>query len=168
MPRPDHRHPLHEADFLPRHPQFDTERALDRNGAKAYVEHYGMDGSTGQADGSIVTMIGAHRMDRHVRNDFTRRMHTKVQRGGFRVSTEAANVFFEDLCSEDFVEYADICYSMNEDHFFQTGAEVETFALHALRGNVATQDHIDISNVAYGVAVIVTFGDFEGESCHCL
>ena len=42
LPKPVHRHPLHEADFLPRHPRFDTEGALDWNGAKAYVEHYGI------------------------------------------------------------------------------------------------------------------------------
>jgi hypothetical protein len=40
---------------------------------------------------------------------------------------------------------------------------VETFPLHALLGNMATQDHLD-SDAAYGVAGIVTFGDFEGVS----
>lgn len=42
-------------------------------------------------------------------------------------------------------------------------AEVETFPLRAVVGNVATQDHTDDSDAAYGVAGIVTFGDFEGE-----
>lgn len=57
---------------------------------------------------------------------------------------------------------------MDQYHFFHTGAEVETFALHALLGNVATQDHMDSSDVDHGVAGIVTFGDCEGDSCHCL
>lgn len=168
LPKPDHRHPLHQADFLPRHPQFDVERASDGDSAKAYVEHYGIYAPFEHADGNNITMTGGHHMDRHMRNNFTRRIYSKLQRGGFRISTEAINFFFKELCPDDFVEYADICRVMDQDQFFHTGAEVETFALHALLGNVATQDHIDSSDAPYGVAGIVTFGDFEGDFCHSL
>jgi hypothetical protein len=50
---------------------------------------------------------------------------------------------------------------MDQHLMFHAGANVETFPLHALIGKVATQDHIDDSNAAYGGAGIVTFGEFE-------
>jgi hypothetical protein len=99
-----------------------------------------------------------------MRNEFPRIMYTDLQEGGFRVSTEAVNFFFKQICPDDFKEYADIRRLMDQRLMFHTGADVETFSLRALLGNVAFQDHIDDSDAAYGVAGIVTFGEFEDKT----
>jgi hypothetical protein len=164
LSKPDRRHPLHEADFLPRNPQFDIQRARNPHRAKAYVEHYGIHAPIGHTDGSLITKTAGHRMDLHMRNEFPTILYPKLCQGGFRVSTETVNFFFKQLCPEDFEEYAEICRLSDQDLMLHTEAEVETFPLRALLGNVATQDHTDESDAPYGVAGIVTFGEFEGET----
>ncbi|KAF7514325.1 hypothetical protein GJ744_000095 [Endocarpon pusillum] len=107
-------------------------------------------------------MTAGHRMDRHITNEYPRMIYPRVQKRGFRVSTEAVN-FFKEIWSDDYEEYADICLLMDQDHMVQTNAEVETFLLRTLGGNVATQDHSDDADAPYGVAGIVTFGDFQAD-----
>jgi hypothetical protein len=108
-------------------------------------------------------MTAGRRMDRHMRNEFPPVMYVELQEGGFRVSTEVFD-FLKQICPDNFEEHADICRLMDQRLMFHTGASVETFPLHAILGYVATQDHIDDSDAAYGVAGIVTFGEFEDKA----
>jgi hypothetical protein len=160
MPEPDRRHLLHEAHFLPRYPEFDYTKAKDPHCAKSYVEHYGIHGPVGHTNGGTITMTAGHRMDRHMRNEVSRVMYPDLQEGGFQDSTEAVN-FLKQIYPDYFEEHAHICRLMDQHLMFHAGANVETFPLHALISNVATQDHIDDSDTAYGGAGVVNFGEFE-------
>ena len=94
-------------------------------------------------------------MDHHMKDELPRTIYPRLQRGRFRVSTEAVSFFFRATSHDDFEEYADICRLMVQNVMFHTGADVEAFPLGALLGDVATQDHIDGSDAAYGVARVV-------------
>jgi hypothetical protein len=71
-----------------------------------------------------------------------------LQEGSFRDSTEAVN-FLKQIYPDYFEEHPHVCRLMDQRLMFHAGANVETFPLHALLGNVATQDHIDDSDMQH-------------------
>ena len=162
IPTPDPtRHPL-QAEFLRENPQYDCRAAEDKDLAKCGVEHYGCRESIGDPHGEHIYPTKGNSM-RYWRSDMINtQIYPKLQRGPWRVLTEAACFFFKPLMPALYDDYIGVCQGVNKYTRMDTMAEGEPFTLRALLVNLSTEDHTDSKDCRYGIAALTPFGNFEG------